>query len=68
MALLNNRLTRLLSSRTHPSSRSDSSRQPESVVVIGAGVAGLATAALLARDGKRVTVVDKQPEVGGRAG
>lgn len=42
--------------------------QPESVIVIGAGIAGLATAALLARDGKQVTVVDKQPEVGGRAG
>ena len=35
-----------------------SSEQPETVIVIGAGVAGLATAALLARDGKKVTVVD----------
>ncbi|HCD1553232.1 TPA: phytoene desaturase [Corynebacterium striatum] len=43
-------------------------KQPESVIVIGAGVAGLATAALLARDGKQVTVVDKLEEVGGRAG
>ncbi|APT91927.1 phytoene dehydrogenase [Corynebacterium phocae] len=42
--------------------------QPESVTVIGAGVAGLATAALLAREGKRVTVVDKLTELGGRAG
>ena len=43
-------------------------KQPESVIVIGAGIAGLATAALLARDGKQVTVVDKLEEVGGRAG
>ena len=38
------------------------------VVVIGAGIAGLATAALLLREGMRVTVVDKQRSVGGRAG
>ncbi|QRP98147.1 phytoene desaturase [Corynebacterium sp. FDAARGOS 1242] len=38
------------------------------VVVIGAGIAGLATAALLLKEGMRVTVVDKQRGVGGRAG
>lgn len=38
------------------------------VVVIGAGVAGLATATLLARDGYPVTLIDKLPEAGGRAG
>ncbi|MFM2352739.1 MAG: phytoene desaturase, partial [Actinomycetota bacterium] len=38
------------------------------VVVIGGGIAGLASAALLARDGYTVTLVEKQPEVGGRAG
>jgi phytoene desaturase len=38
------------------------------VVVIGAGIAGLATAALLAREGYQVTVVEARDEVGGRAG
>ncbi|MDO5033011.1 phytoene desaturase family protein [Corynebacterium sp.] len=38
------------------------------VIVIGAGIAGLATAALLTREGLRVTVIDKLPELGGRAG
>lgn len=39
-----------------------------SAVVIGAGVAGLATAGLLAKDGYEVTVLEKQCDVGGRAG
>lgn len=39
-----------------------------STVVIGAGVAGLATAALLAKDGYDVTVLEKQRDIGGRAG
>ncbi|WP_341973954.1 phytoene desaturase family protein [Microbacterium sp. LWO13-1.2] len=38
------------------------------VVVIGAGVAGLATAGLLARDGHEVVVLEKSAQVGGRAG
>ena len=40
----------------------------ERVVVVGGGVSGLATAALLARTGRRVTLVESGPEVGGRAG
>lgn len=39
-----------------------------SVVVIGAGVAGLATAALLAREGHHVHVIERGERVGGRAG
>jgi len=38
------------------------------VVVIGGGIAGLASAALLAKEGHTVTLVERQPEVGGRAG
>lgn len=37
-------------------------------VIIGAGVAGLATAALLAREGHEVIVLEKNDRVGGRSG
>ncbi|WP_197517481.1 phytoene desaturase family protein [Microbacterium karelineae] len=37
-------------------------------VVIGGGVSGLATASLLARDGHEVTLVERRPVLGGRAG
>lgn len=40
----------------------------ESVVVIGGGIAGLATAGLLAKDGWSVDLVEQRPDVGGRAG
>lgn len=36
------------------------------VLIVGAGPGGLATALLLARKGFEVTVVEKQPQVGGR--
>ena len=36
-------------------------------IVVGGGLAGLATAAYLARDGRRVTVLEKAPTLGGRA-
>lgn len=41
---------------------------PGSAIVIGAGIAGLATAALLAEDGLDVTIVEARDVVGGRAG
>ncbi|HEV7741674.1 MAG TPA: phytoene desaturase family protein [Pseudolysinimonas sp.] len=37
-------------------------------IVIGGGIAGLATAALLAREGHKVTLVEQNAELGGRAG
>lgn len=42
--------------------------QPRTAIVIGAGVAGMATAALLAKEGIQTTVVEKLPAHGGRAG
>ena len=43
-------------------------QSPADIVVIGGGFSGLATAGLLARSGHRVTLLEKQEELGGRAG
>jgi phytoene desaturase len=40
----------------------------KTALVIGGGISGLASAALLARDGYRVTLLEKNDELGGRAG
>ncbi|WP_291170926.1 NAD(P)/FAD-dependent oxidoreductase, partial [Erythrobacter sp.] len=37
------------------------------IVIIGAGIGGLVTAALLAAAGRDVTVIEKEPHVGGKA-
>ncbi|MEX0913363.1 MAG: FAD-dependent oxidoreductase, partial [Demequina sp.] len=42
--------------------------RPPTMVIIGGGVGGLATAALLARGGADVTLLERHPMVGGRAG
>jgi len=43
------------------------SREVSDVIVVGAGAAGLATAAALTGAGKSVTVLERKPYVGGRA-
>src|SRR5699024_10558349 len=42
--------------------------EKQSAVVIGAGVAGLATATLLSREGYQVRIIDRLQQAGGRAG
>jgi len=41
---------------------------PKSVVVVGGGIGGIATAGLLARDGYDVTLLEAHARLGGRAG
>jgi squalene-associated FAD-dependent desaturase len=43
------------------------SQEQSDVIVVGAGAAGLSAAAALAGAGKRVTVLERKPYVGGRA-
>jgi 1-hydroxy-2-isopentenylcarotenoid 3,4-desaturase len=50
------------------SARADETAPLRHAVVIGGGIAGLATAALLARDGVSVDLLEQQFEVGGRVG
>lgn len=45
-----------------------SAHAPVHVVVVGGGVGGLATAALLARGGAQVTLLERHDRLGGRAG
>ena len=40
---------------------------PQNAIVIGSGFAGLSAAAFLARDGQKVTVLEKNAHLGGRA-
>jgi len=44
----------------------NSNHSPRTAVVIGGGITGLATAALLAREGLEVTVLEKNGTLGGR--
>ena len=37
------------------------------VCIIGAGIGGLASAVLLTKKGYKVTVLEKEPQIGGRA-
>ncbi|KQO10541.1 phytoene dehydrogenase [Agreia sp. Leaf244] len=46
----------------------ESQGEARRAIVIGAGISGLASAALLAREGYRVTLLEKRGAVGGRAG
>ena len=48
--------------------RATAPREPGTVCVIGGGVSGLATAALLAADGWQVELVERGERPGGRAG
>lgn len=49
-------------------SRTQTPREPGHAAIVGGGIAGLATAALLGADGWSVTVFEGRDELGGRAG
>ena len=53
---------------TGTSTGTSAGRGPRRAVVVGGGVAGLASAALLARDGYDVQVLEQRDGLGGRAG
>ncbi|MBD8044399.1 phytoene desaturase [Arthrobacter sp. Sa2BUA2] len=56
------------SRRSSPNRTRHRGAQPRTAVVIGAGITGIATAALLAREGLDVTVLEKNGSIGGRTG
>ena len=45
----------------------NSTRNPDTIVVVGGGLAGLAAATYLARGGASVSLLEKAPDLGGRA-
>jgi phytoene desaturase len=54
--------------RRAPRAKAGRKRKARSVVVIGGGIAAMATAALLAKDGHAVHLLEQQGALGGRAG
>mmetsp|Transcript_21640 Transcript_21640/g.50570 ORF Transcript_21640/g.50570 Transcript_21640/m.50570 type:complete len:652 (+) Transcript_21640:82-2037(+) len=52
--------------RTVQGSASQGGQNAKTALIVGGGVGGLATAAQLAKNGVKVTLLEKNPEVGGR--